>query len=58
MRDKPDVNGKLVATIPEGTEVQALGNPVDGTSGGTWYQVQVGDKQGYIRSDFLKPVDA
>lgn len=58
MRDKPDVNGKLIATIPEGTEVQALGNPVDGTSGGTWYNVQVGDKQGYIRSDFLKPVDA
>lgn len=57
MRDKPDVAGKLVATIAEGTEVQATEGPVDGTSGGTWYKVQAGDKTGYIRSDFLKPVD-
>lgn len=58
MRDKPDVAGKLIATIPEGTEVQAIGAPVEGTSGGTWYQVQVSDKTGYIRSDFLKAVEA
>lgn len=56
MRDKPDVGGKLVQTVPEGTEVQATGPAVDGTSGGTWYPVQVGDKSGYIRSDFLKAV--
>jgi hypothetical protein len=58
MRDKPDVAGKLVQTVPEGTEVQATGPAVDGTSGGTWYPVQVGDKSGYIRSDFLKAVGA
>ncbi|MGI8857596.1 MAG: SH3 domain-containing protein [Thermomicrobiales bacterium] len=56
MRDKPDVGGKLVQTVDEGTEVQATGPAVDGTSGGTWYPVQVGDKSGYIRSDFLKAV--
>jgi hypothetical protein len=44
--------------VPEGTEVQATGPAVDGTSGGTWYPVQVGDKSGYIRSDFLKAVGA
>ena len=35
MRDKPDVAGKLVQTVPEGTEVQATGPAVDGTAGGT-----------------------
>ncbi len=58
MRDKPDVAGKLVQTVPEGTEVLASGPAVDGTAGGTWYPVQVGDKSGFIRSDFLKSVDA
>ena len=58
MRDKPDVAGKLVQTVPEGTEVQATGPPVEGTSGGTWYPVQVGNQSGYIRSDFLQAVNA
>ncbi len=58
MRDKPDTKaGKVVTNVPEGTEVQATGPAVDG-EGGPWYPVQVGDKSGFIRNDFLKAVNA
>lgn len=56
MRDKPDVAGKLITTVPENSEVQAVVGPQDGTAGGTWYQVQWGNYTGWIRSDFLTPV--
>lgn len=56
MRDKPDVAGKLITTVPENSEVQAVAGPQDGTAGGTWYQVQWGNYTGWIRSDFLTPV--
>ncbi|MDQ6909033.1 MAG: SH3 domain-containing protein [Chloroflexota bacterium] len=58
LRDKPDTKaGKIVTNVPEGTEVQATGPAVDG-EGGTWYPVQVGDKAGFIRNDFLVAVNA
>ena len=56
LRDKPDTRtGKIVTTLPEGTEVQASGGAVAG-EGGDWYPVQVGGKSGFIRADFLTPV--
>jgi len=58
LRDKPDTKaGKIVTNVPEGTEVQATGPAVDG-EGGPWYPVQVGDKSGFIRNDFLVAVNA
>lgn len=56
LRDKPSTSGKIVANLPQGTEVQATGAAVDG-EGGPWYPVQVGDKTGFIRNDFLTPVN-
>jgi hypothetical protein len=56
LRDKPDNRtGNIIATVPEGTEVQANGGSVQG-QGGTWYPVKVGGKSGFILSDYLTPV--
>ncbi len=56
LRDKPDMKtGKIVATLPEGTEVQATGPPVDGDAGG-WYPVRSGDTTGFIRAAYLVPI--
>jgi hypothetical protein len=56
LRDKADASSGLVATLAEGTEVQATGAAVADTSGGSWYPVRAGERTGYIRSDFLSPL--
>ncbi len=56
LRDKPDgKSGKILTTVPEGTAVQVTGPTVIG-DGGTWYPVQVGDKSGFMRAEYLAPV--
>lgn len=56
LRDKPDgKSGKILTTVPEGTAVQVTG-PIINADGATWYPVQVGDKSGFMRADYLSPV--
>ncbi len=57
MRTNPDTKSNPpIATIPDGTEVQVVDGPQNGADGIPWYKVSAGDKTGWIRSDFLKPV--
>ncbi len=54
VRDKPDMTtGKIVTTIPEGTDVQVTGPTIESGSGGTWYPVQIGGITGFMRADYL-----
>jgi len=57
MRASASTTAVKVVTVPEGTEVQQIGEPQTAADG-TWYKVQFGDKQGWIRNDFLAPVTA
>lgn len=54
VRDKPDMQAKIIGNALEGAEVQVTGPVVQG-SGGAWYPVQIGEKSGFIRADYLKP---
>ncbi|GEM_PF-1000544 len=57
MRKDPDIKSNPpIATIPDGTEVQVVDGPQNDTDNIPWYKVSAGDKTGWIRSDFLKPV--
>ncbi len=57
MRKDPDTKSNPpIATIPDGTEVQVVDGPQTGADNIPWYKVSSGDKTGWIRSDFLKPV--
>ncbi|MCA1669618.1 MAG: SH3 domain-containing protein [Thermomicrobia bacterium] len=57
MRTNPDTKSNPpIATIQDGTEVQVVDGPQTGADGIPWYKVSAGDKTGWIRSDFLKPV--
>jgi len=55
LRDAPSMTtGKVLITVPEGTDVLVTGPTVDG-DGGTWYPVQIGDTSGFMLSEYLNP---
>ena len=56
LRDKPDdTTGKVLANVPEGMQVVATGAAIksDHPASSSYYPVRVGDKTGYIRTDYL-----
>jgi len=50
LRDRPSKSGKIVAKLPRGTIVLAIGE----TPGGTWIHVKAGGRNGYIKASLLK----
>jgi len=54
LRDKPSMDGKIVANIAEGSVVQVTGAAVS-AGGNSWYPVQIGSLSGFMRADYLKP---
>lgn len=60
VRDKPDVTGKKLGTVPEGGKVRVLDNQVkaDSISGhnGYWVKIEWLAGNGYVFDVFLKPL--
>ncbi len=55
VRDAPSMTtGKIITSVAEGTDVLVTGPAVDGDDG-TWYPVQIGDKSGFMLSQYLNP---
>jgi hypothetical protein len=53
LRADPSVSGRLVAGVPDGTELEVLAGPQDG-DGFTWWQVRAPDgKEGWAAADWL-----
>jgi uncharacterized protein YgiM (DUF1202 family) len=54
LRDKPDANGQVVATLDYGTEAPVLESNVLGADGTSkWFHVSYAGKMGFIRSDLV-----
>lgn len=54
LRDKPDANGQVIATLDYGTEVPVLESNVPGADGASkWFRVTFGGKTGFIRDDLV-----
>lgn len=54
LRDKPDANGQVVATLDYGAEAPVLESNVSGADGTSkWFHVSYVGKMGYIRSDLV-----
>ncbi len=54
LRDKPDTNGQVVATLDYGAEAIVLETDVTGADGTSkWFRVSFAGKTGFIRSDLV-----
>ena len=52
MRDKPDTNGNVIASIPNGTQIDVYSCSTNG-----WYVTSYNGKTGYVSADFVKKIE-
>ena len=48
LRQSASTEAEIITQVPSGKAVTVLNNE------GEWYQVQYGDKQGYLKAEYLK----
>lgn len=53
MRDKPDINGNVIASIPNKTQIDVYSCSTNG-----WYATNFKGKTGYISADYVKEIES
>lgn len=54
VRDKPDINGEVIAKLDFGAEIPPVETNVTGTDGTSkWVRISVAGKTGFVRSDLV-----
>lgn len=54
MRSEPSTSGKIVAMLPDGTQLEVTGQAVTADNY-TWWPVKSANQSGYVVQDYLKP---